>query len=104
MRGGIIVVAALTCMTATGARADEWCGFTTHANAMIECGYSSDNECESALGKAGTCFIDPDVARNVKLRAPNFRHPEAAAKRPSKGDGPSTSAASFEARSARTSG
>jgi len=33
-----------------------------------------------------------------------FRHPEVRAKRASKGDGPGTSAASFEARSARTSG
>ncbi len=32
------------------------------------------------------------------------RHPEVAAKRPSKGDGPGASAASFEARYARTSG
>ena len=34
----------------------------------------------------------------------HFRHPEVAAERPSKGDGPNVSAASFEARSARTSG
>jgi hypothetical protein len=33
-----------------------------------------------------------------------IRHPEVAAQRPSKGDGPGASAASFEARSARTSG
>jgi hypothetical protein len=37
-------------------------------------------------------------------RKPAFRHPEVAAQRPSKGDGPGASAASFEARSARTSG
>ena len=34
----------------------------------------------------------------------SFRHPEVAAQRPSKGDGPGASAAPFEARSARTSG
>ena len=34
----------------------------------------------------------------------SIRHPEVAAQRPSKGDSPGTSAASFEARSARTSG
>jgi len=37
-------------------------------------------------------------------RKPLNRHPEAAAQRPSKGDGHGASAASFEARSARTSG
>jgi Plasmid pRiA4b ORF-3-like protein len=37
-------------------------------------------------------------------RKPLDRHPEAAAQRPSKGDGPGTSAVSFEARFARTSG
>jgi hypothetical protein len=33
-----------------------------------------------------------------------YRHPEVAAQRPSKGDGLGASAASFEARFARTSG
>jgi Plasmid pRiA4b ORF-3-like protein len=37
-------------------------------------------------------------------RKPVTRHPEVAAQRPSKGDGPAASAVSFEARSARTSG
>ena len=71
MRGGLIAVAALTFMTATGARAHEWCGSTVRANAMIECGYSSVSECESALGKDGTCFIDPDYA--VDRKGPSVR-------------------------------
>ena len=70
MRGGIMLAAALSLLMASGARADEWCGYAAHANAMIECGYSSVAECESVLGKTGTCFIDPDVARNVKRAAP----------------------------------
>jgi hypothetical protein len=37
-------------------------------------------------------------------RKPANRHPEVAAQRPPKGDGPNASAISFEARSARTSG
>ena len=37
-------------------------------------------------------------------RKPKIRHPEVAAQRPSKGDGPDVSAVSFEARFARTSG
>jgi hypothetical protein len=60
--------------------------------------------------------FDPNVVDEARLRAnlaalgryigrkPLIRHPEAAAQRPSKDDGPNASAASFEARSARTSG
>src|SRR5580704_10698622 len=60
--------------------------------------------------------FDPHVVDEVALRKnlaeltryigrkPVTRHPEVAALRPSKGDGPNASAVSFEARSARTSG
>jgi hypothetical protein len=65
MRGGIVLAAALTVLSATGARADGWCGYATHDNAVIECGYTTADQCESAVGKAGMCFIDPDTAFNL---------------------------------------
>jgi hypothetical protein len=57
----------------TSARADDWCGYTTHDNAMIECGYTTMTSCESAVdkdGKGGTCFVDPDTALNIKRATP----------------------------------
>jgi hypothetical protein len=73
MRGGIVLAAALTVMTvmsatalsAGGARADGWCGYATHENAVIECGYTTADQCTSAVGKGGMCFVDPDTAFNL---------------------------------------
>jgi hypothetical protein len=64
MQNGIILAAALIVASATGAQADEWCGYATHENAVIECGYMTAADCESAVGKGGMCFVDPDIARN----------------------------------------
>jgi hypothetical protein len=64
MRGGIVLAAALTVLSATGARADGWCGYATHDNAVIECGYTTADQCATAVGKGGMCFIDPDTAFN----------------------------------------
>jgi hypothetical protein len=64
MRGVIIVAAALTAMSATGASAQEWCGYAG-ARSMIECGYSSLEGCESIIGKGAMCFINPDYALNA---------------------------------------
>ena len=68
----MLVVAAvfLMIMPGTGAHADEWCGYATHANSIIECGYSSDTECENAIGKGGMCFVDPDYALNEEHNTP----------------------------------
>jgi hypothetical protein len=71
MRGGIVLAGALILMTTTGARADGWCGYAAREKALIECGYSTASECESATGKGGMCFVDPDYALNVKRAAPN---------------------------------
>jgi hypothetical protein len=68
MRRGIVLAAALTVLSATGAKA-EWCGYTTHENAVIECGYTTAADCANSVGKGGMCFVDPDVALNLK-RAP----------------------------------
>ena len=52
MRRGLILAAALTALSATGARADQWCGYTAHDDAVIECGYTTAAQCETAVGKA----------------------------------------------------
>jgi hypothetical protein len=66
----IIVATAFIVAAAGGAQADEWCGYAAKANAMIECGYSTVADCESDIGKGAMCFIDPDVAANVRRASP----------------------------------
>jgi hypothetical protein len=66
IRSGLILAAALTAVSATGAKADEWCGYAHHDDALIECGYATSASCESAVGKGGMCFVDPDVALNAR--------------------------------------
>lgn len=75
MRGGLILAAALVLTMSTGARAEDWCGYAAAAKSMIECGYSSITECESATGKGGVCFVDPDYALNVKRPSPAINRP-----------------------------
>jgi hypothetical protein len=66
MRFGIIAAAALTAASvicsADAAQAEEWCGYATRANSVVECGYTSVAECENAVGKGGMCFVDPERA------------------------------------------
>jgi len=72
MREVITLAAALTTLSvipAGAAHAEGWCGYPAREKAMIECGYSSANECESAMGKGGMCFVDPDYALNWKARS-----------------------------------
>ncbi len=63
MRFGIVIAAAALALSATGAEADEWCGYTTQPDAVIECGYTTASDCTTAVGKGGMCFVDPDLAR-----------------------------------------
>jgi hypothetical protein len=71
MRCGIVVViAALTSLWASGAQAEEWCGYAAKDNAVIECGYTAAADCETAVGKGGMCFVDPDMALNAKRATP----------------------------------
>ena len=67
---GLILATALTALSATSAHAEKWCGYAAHANAVIECGYSTAAECESAMGNGGMCFVDPDYALNSKRAMP----------------------------------
>ena len=55
---------------ASSARADEWCGYATGDNTVIQCGYTTVAGCESAVGKGGMCFVDPDTALNIKHSTP----------------------------------
>ena len=62
--------AVLMAMSATGAQAEGWCGYAAREKSIIECGYSSNAECENAIGKGGMCFVDPDYALNTKRATP----------------------------------
>ena len=70
MRWGIVIAAALSVLTVSDAYAAEWCGYASHAKSVIECGYSTATECESAVGKGGTCFVDPDYAADAAHQTP----------------------------------
>jgi hypothetical protein len=68
MRGAIILAGAIFLLTIPAAQAEEWCGYAARQKSLIECGYSSINECQSALGKGGMCFVDPEIALSRKSR------------------------------------
>jgi hypothetical protein len=66
MRVGTIILSGLITMAATGAQAQEWCGYTVHDNAVVECGYTTVADCQTAVGKGGMCFVDPELALKTK--------------------------------------
>jgi hypothetical protein len=68
MRGEIILAGVIILMAIPAAQAEDWCGYGAREKSRIECGYSSISECQSALGKGGMCFVDPDTALNRKSR------------------------------------
>ncbi|MFZ0524281.1 MAG: DUF3551 domain-containing protein [Xanthobacteraceae bacterium] len=70
MRNGIILAVALTALSASGAQAEQWCGYAGHKDAVVECGYMTAADCADAVGKGGMCFIDPDLALDTKRIAP----------------------------------
>jgi hypothetical protein len=74
MRQSIRIASTLLVFAAgsaiSSARADEWCGYTAHDNAIIECGYTTVAGCESVVGKGGMCFVDPDTASNIRRATP----------------------------------
>ncbi len=70
MRNGIILAVALTALSASGARAEQWCGYADHKDSVVECGYMSVADCQDAVGKGGMCFVDPDVALDTKRANP----------------------------------
>jgi len=72
MRSRIVFAATFGVLAATssGASAADWCGYATRANAVIECGYSTVAGCETAVGKGGMCFVDPELAANAARFTP----------------------------------
>ncbi len=83
MRCGIIVAAAFAAaaaaMSATGAQAEEWCGFSAKPHAIVQCGYSSLEGCQNTIGKGAMCFLNPYVAFNEpRIRPANFAKQPAA--------------------------
>jgi hypothetical protein len=71
MMRGIVLAAVLGVLAISRADATAWCGYGAHAKSLIECGYSSDSECESAVGKGGVCFVDPEYAMKLKQMTPS---------------------------------
>jgi hypothetical protein len=63
------VTAAFATLPAT-AWAEDWCGYGNAAKSLVQCGYSSNTECETAVGKAGMCFVNPEFALNAKHATP----------------------------------
>jgi len=60
------VLAAFGALSLSAARADDWCGYAAADNSLIQCGYTTAAHCESAVGKGGMCFVDPDTAFNIR--------------------------------------
>jgi hypothetical protein len=75
--GGIVLAAALTALSASAAKADEWCGYASRDNAVIECGYTTSADCEDSVGKRGVCFVDPDLALETRRATLLPHHPDA---------------------------
>jgi hypothetical protein len=85
MRCGIIFAAALIAMpaaaladstttppAASSAQQQQYCGFLPHLGAMVQCGYSSLEGCENAVGKGAMCFINPYIAMNTPRATPSI--------------------------------
>lgn len=76
MRCWIIAFAAavtampLAAASATGAQAQEYCGFTAHLGAVVQCGYSNRESCENAIGKGAMCFVNPYLVLNTRRPTP----------------------------------
>lgn len=68
MRCGIIAAVAfagtwaILSLAATGAQAQEWCGYSARPHVIVQCGYSSLQGCENTIGKGAMCFVNPYVA------------------------------------------
>ncbi len=70
MRSAAVVAAALaavgfTAVSPRAAQAQEYCGYAGRPGAIVECGYSSVEGCEKAIGKGAMCFVSPYVALRV---------------------------------------
>jgi hypothetical protein len=85
MRCGIILAAAVTALPlagipASGAQAQEYCGFNPKPGSIVECGYSTFEGCENAIGKGAMCFVNPYLVLNTRRSAPVLASRPAAAR------------------------
>lgn len=80
MRYGLILAGALlagllamplAALSATGANAQEYCGFLPHLGAVVQCGYTSRASCENTIGKGAMCFVNPYLALNERRLTPS---------------------------------
>jgi hypothetical protein len=75
MRSGLILAGAfmamsVSAMSPTGAQAEEYCGFNPRPGSIVQCGYSSLEGCENAIGKGAMCFVNPYLALNTRRASP----------------------------------
>lgn len=73
MRHGIILAAAFTALSVSAAHAQDWCGFSAQPHAIVQCGYSNLNSCESAIGKGAMCYVNPYLALDTRRPTPFVR-------------------------------
>ena len=83
MRSGLVLAAAviatpLCFISATGAHAEQYCGFNPQPGAIVECGYTSLEGCQTDIGKGAMCFVNPYLVLNTRRATPVARQPEAA--------------------------
>lgn len=77
MRCGLILAAGLMAIplaalsSADSAHAQQYCGFNPHPGSIVECGYSSREGCENAIGKGAMCFVSPYIALDTRRAAPS---------------------------------
>ena len=78
MRSGLVLAAAviatpLTFISPGGAHAEEYCGFNPQPGAIVQCGYTSVEGCQNAIGKGAMCFVNPYLALNTRRTTPMMR-------------------------------
>ena len=70
-----VVATGFTAVSPVGAHAEEYCGYAGRPGAIVQCGYSSLEGCESTIGKGAMCFVNPYVALNTRRVDPfGLRH------------------------------
>jgi hypothetical protein len=70
-----LVATGFAAVSPTGAHAEEYCGYAGRPGAIVQCGYSSLEGCESTIGKGAMCFVNPYVALNTRRQGPfSLRH------------------------------
>ena len=66
MRNGIILAVALTALSASGARADQWCGYASHKDAVVQCGYTTAVRLCNAPSAKAACVSSTRIWRSTR--------------------------------------